>query len=83
MVTADNFQVPPHLAHLYAYLRANGLHRSRSATPAWPTEPILPRDVLALIQPGDPAWETQVPAPVVAVIKQKKLFGYAGGAAGA
>jgi hypothetical protein len=33
--------------------------------------------VLARIQAGDRQWEAQVPAPVVEVIKQKRLFGYA------
>ena len=80
LVTAENFQIPPHLVHLYAHLLGNGLIQPirdyRLAEP-----PVLPRDVLNLIQAGNPDWETKVPAPVVAVIKQKRLFGYTGGAA--
>ncbi len=77
VVTAENFQVPPHLRFLYAHLRENGLvtplQRSRLAD-----QEILPRDVLAWIQSGDPAWESQVPEAVVSEIKKKRLFGYAG-----
>ena len=32
-------------------------------------------ETLALIQAGDPAWERFVPAEVVGVIKEKRLFG--------
>jgi hypothetical protein len=80
LVTAENFQVPPSMMHLYAHLRGNGfiqpIREYRLADP-----PVLPRDVLARIQAGDSHWETQVPPPVVAVIKKKRLFGYAGGVA--
>lgn len=37
---------------------------------------ILPPDVLARIQKGDPTWEDLVPAPVVEAIKVRSLFGY-------
>jgi hypothetical protein len=35
----------------------------------------MPGRVLALIQAGDPEWERFVPAEVVGVIKEKRLFG--------
>jgi hypothetical protein len=76
LVNAENFQVPPHLGHLYAHLLENGFIQSIHA-PNLADQPVLPRDVLARIQAGDRQWETQVPAPVVEVIKQKRLFGYA------
>ena len=38
----------------------------------------MPQQVLAMIQAGDPAWERLVPAEVVGVIKEKRLFGAAG-----
>ena len=37
---------------------------------------VLPHAVLARMQAGDPAWEALVPEKVVAVIKERKLFGY-------
>ena len=39
---------------------------------------ILPREVLALIEQGDPQWKKMVPGPVVKIIKETKLFGYQG-----
>jgi hypothetical protein len=35
---------------------------------------IISRDVLAMIQKGDPAWEAGVPPAVVDTIKQRGLF---------
>ncbi len=75
VVTADNFRVPSHLQHLYAYLRATG-HITPIRDAEVVDRPILPRDVLALIQSGDPAWEATVPARIVEEIKARKLFGY-------
>jgi hypothetical protein len=40
---------------------------------------VYPREVLAKIQAGLPDWETMVPGPVAQLIKDRKLFGYAGG----
>jgi hypothetical protein len=75
LVTADNFRVPSHLQHLYACLRATG-----RITPLRDAEvvdkPILPREVPALIQSCDPAWEATVPARIVEKIKARMLFGY-------
>lgn len=75
MVSTGNFKVARHLQHLYAYLLDNGfiepIHELSAADLA-----ILPRDVLALIQSGDAAWETLVPPPVAEVIKRNKLFGF-------
>jgi hypothetical protein len=77
LVTAESFQVPRHLEHLYAHLLDNGLVQPvREAHLA--DRAILPHDVLQLIQQGDSTWETQVPPPVVEAIKKKKLFGFGG-----
>ena len=75
LVTADTFQMPVHLRHLYAHLLENHF-----------IEPIrefneldlaiLPRDVLAELQAGRSVWEQLVPPQVVAVIKQRGYFGY-------
>jgi hypothetical protein len=75
LVTADTFRVSPGLQQLYAYLRASGrIEPVRDAVVADRT--ILPRGVLTLIQAGDPAWESMVPAPIVAEIRAKRLFGF-------
>ena len=40
--------------------------------------PIYSRDVLAKIRKGDSSWENMVPPQVAGLIKQRKLFGFAG-----
>ena len=76
-VTAETFAVPAPLSHLYAYLLENHLVEPiRRFTEA--DLSILPGHVLASLQAGDPSWERQVPEDVVAVIKERSLFGYRG-----
>ncbi|MCE9615993.1 MAG: TonB-dependent receptor [Lentisphaerae bacterium] len=77
LVTARSFKAPPQLRHLYAHLFDNGFVEAIDGADV-PQRDLLPRDVLALIQRGDPAWESVVPAAVVARIKRDKLFGWAG-----
>jgi hypothetical protein len=74
VVTAESFEVPPQLGHLYAYLRENGFIEALEAPPDIDLS-VMPQRVLALIQAGDPAWERLVPPEVVEVIKAKGLFG--------
>jgi len=75
VVTAETFEAPETLRHLYAHLLDNqGVEAIRDTTPA--DLSILPRDVLARLQEGDPSWEELVPAEVAVVIKEKRLFGY-------
>ena len=77
VVTVDNPRIDPKLDHLYAYLREN--------------EFIVPvvnyrRDILGIQSPavlaqlraGDPAWEKSVPPEVAAIIKDRRLLGWAG-----
>jgi hypothetical protein len=73
-VGAESFAVPRQLRHLYAYLRENGFVEALEAPPDIDLS-VMPGRVLALIQAGDPAWERFVPAEVVGVIKEKRLFG--------
>jgi hypothetical protein len=77
ITTAETLQVPPHLRHLYAHLLENHFVESiRDFKPA--LLGVYPKEVLAKIQAGDPAWETQVPPPIVETIKRKRLFGHPG-----
>ena len=75
VVTAETFEAPRPLRHLYAYLLENHL-----VEPIHDTAPadlsVLPRDVLARLQEGDPRWEQFVPDEVVRVIKTGRLFGF-------
>ena len=75
MTTAEDFPIPPHLNHLYAYLLENRLIRSlRKFDPELLR--IRSRDVLAKIQAGDASWEAMVPPPIVEIIKLDRLLGY-------
>jgi hypothetical protein len=77
LVTAEHFKLPTHLRHLYAHLRDNHFVESIRES-AEDDLSILPREVLALIEQGDPQWKKMVPGPVVKIIKETKLFGYQG-----
>jgi len=74
-LTVENFPVPPHLKHLYAYLLEN---RFIQAIPNFNPAllPIRSRDVLARIQSSDPSWENLVPPVIADIIKRDRLFGY-------
>jgi hypothetical protein len=78
VVTAENFQVAPHLKHVYAHFTENGYIQG---LPSSHTEflRIRSRDVLDKIEAGDPSWERLVPPVIVEVIKREKLFGWRGG----
>jgi hypothetical protein len=75
IVTAESFKAPRELAHLYRYLLENGLiqpiRRYSDADLS-----VLPADVLARLQSGDPSWQSLVPDTVARVIREQKLFGY-------
>ena len=74
-LTVENFPVPPHLKHLYAYLLANRfIQRIRNFNTNLLT--IRSRDVLARIQSSDASWEQLVPPVIAEIIKRDRLFGY-------
>jgi hypothetical protein len=75
IVTAESFKVPARLRHLYEYLLENRFVEDIPA-PADADLSVLPHAVLARMQTGDSAWEALVPEEVVALIKERKLFGY-------
>lgn len=75
LVTATTLQVAPNLRHLHAHLIENGL-----VLPIQDAEEknlnIFPKEVLRMIQSGNPAWETMVPPAGVKLIKERGVFGY-------
>lgn len=75
LITAENFQVAPHLRDLYAYLLRNRYIESICGY-AEQCLPIFSRDVLAKLRAGDAGWEKMVPPPVARMIRQRKLLGY-------
>lgn len=75
LTTAENFEVDPHLRHLYRHLLENRFIQAvRNYDPELLR--IRRRAVLEAIRSGDPSWESQVPAPIVEIIKRDRLFGY-------
>lgn len=75
VTTVETMEVAPHLKHLYAHLVDNGyVEDIRNYNRDYLS--IYSADVLKKIQNRDPSWEKLVPAPVVQVIKAKKLFGW-------
>src|ERR1039457_6569934 len=75
LITAKNVKIVDHLSNLYAHLLQN--HYIDSIVGFDPEIlNIFSRDVLRRIKDRDPSWEKMVPAPVVAAIKRRRLFGY-------
>ena len=75
LLTTDSLEVPSNLRHLYAHFIENGL-----IVPIRDVDDkdlqILPKEVLRMIQTGDPAWERLVPPTGVRLIKERGVFGY-------
>jgi hypothetical protein len=74
-VTAQRIQVAPHLRNLYAHLLQNGYIADITGYHEQHLR-ISGREVLARIRNGDPGWEAMVPAPVVRLVKERRLFGW-------
>ena len=75
LITANTLRVAPHLQHLYAHLLENN-HLAFIKGFDEALLKIHSQDVLAMIQTGQPDWESQVPAPVVKLIKERGYFGF-------
>jgi hypothetical protein len=74
LTTLENFEVDPHLRHLYMHLVENRfVENIRGYRPEGLS--IYSSDALRKIQSGDSSWEKLVPGPIADVIKAKKLFG--------
>jgi hypothetical protein len=76
-VTAESCRVPANLSHLYTHLLENRYIESLKAS-AGVEIAVLPRIVREKLRLGDPSWEALVPAEVVKVIRERRLFGYGG-----
>jgi hypothetical protein len=78
VLTAENYPMPPGLAHLYEHLRANGSIRGIQKFDSELLK-LRSRDVLARIEAGDASWERLVAPEIISIIKDRKLFGWKGG----
>ncbi len=74
LVNCENYRAPKGLEHLYEYLRGNGFIRSIDDYNTKNLHIRAPR-VLEMISAQDRAWESMVPPEVVAIIKERRLFG--------
>jgi hypothetical protein len=75
IITGGNLRVAPNLQHLYAYLIENRfIEGMRDVNEA--NLDIYSREVLALLQRGEPGWENCVPSQVAELIKKRKLLGF-------
>jgi hypothetical protein len=77
LITARNAHVARHLRYLYQHLLENdNIGCITGYNEDYLT--IFSREVLSQIQSGEPEWEKLVPPKVATLIKQRRLFGYAG-----
>lgn len=77
VITAGNLRVAPHLRHLYMYLVENHfIQGMRDVNESGMG--IYSRDVLKMLQAGEPGWEDKVPPQVAQLIKERHLLGYKG-----
>ena len=75
LVTADTFDVPSGLEHLYAHLLDRDCLEPIDGYDERYLD-IFSHDVLARIRRRDASWEAMVPPDVRAIIKERALFGY-------
>jgi hypothetical protein len=75
LITASNVQVRFGLAPLYRYLFERSSLVQLEGYDA-SVLPILPREVLRLIEVGSSAWEKMVPEEIAEVIKRRGFFGH-------
>ncbi len=75
MITAKNLQVSQRLQNLYQHLLENRYIECSTGYDETISD-VFSRDELKKIRDQDPTWELMVPAPVAAMIKERKLFGY-------
>ena len=75
VITANNVEIPAHLAQLYRYLLDNHFVAPMTDVVDELFDIASP-EVLEQIRSGEPAWETAVPECVARVIKKQGLFGH-------
>jgi hypothetical protein len=76
-IDARTLEVAPHVRRLYAHFLENGLIEDLQGCREECLS-IYARQVLDQIRAGDPHWEAAVPKAVVAMIKERRLFGWRG-----
>ena len=75
IVNSDNLKVHPRMKELYKFFKYNGKVEDVVDYDINHLK-IFSREVLKLINNGDPKWENMLPKGVSKLIKEQKLFGY-------
>ena len=75
IVNSDNLKVHPRMKELYKFFKYNGKVEDVVDYDINHLK-IFSREVLKLINNGDPKWEDMLPKGVSKLIKEQKLFGY-------
>ena len=75
IVNSDNLKVHPRMKELYKFFKYNGKVEDVVDYDINHLK-IFSREVLKLINSGDPKWEDMLPNGVSKLIKEQKLFGY-------
>ena len=75
IVNSDNLKVHPRMKELYKFFKYNGKVEDVVDYDVNHLK-IFSREVLKLINNGDPKWEDMLPKGVSKLIKEQKLFGY-------
>ena len=75
IVNSDNLKVHPRMKELYKFFKYNGKVEDVVDYNINHLK-IFSREVLKLINSGDPKWEDMLPKGVSKLIKEQKLFGY-------
>lgn len=75
IINSDNLKVHPRMKELYKFFKYNNKVQDVEDYNVEHLK-IFSREVLALINNGDPKWEEMLPEGVTKLIKDQKLFGY-------
>ena len=75
IINSDNLKVHPRMKELYKFFKYNGKVQDVEDYDIEHLK-IFSREVLKLINSGDPKWEKMLPKGVSKLIKEQKLFGY-------
>ena len=75
IINSDNLKVHPRMKELYKFFKYNNKVQDVEDYNLEHLK-IFSREVLALINNGDPKWEEMLPEGVTKLIKDQKLFGY-------
>ncbi|MFJ1322569.1 TonB-dependent receptor [Capnocytophaga canis] len=75
IITSENLRVHPRMKELYKFFKFNGKVVDIEGYDEAHLN-IFSREILSMIEKGEPNWEELLPGGVSEIIKEKQLFGY-------